>query len=152
MKVNELYLKALFCCCACDGEISQEEVNMIKELAENSILFQNIQVEDSLNKYISQINNQGKVFLKNYLSELSNTVISDDEQITLIDLVIKMIEADKRVLYSEIKFFKKIRSRISISDEQILLNLSGIEDYLLPDICTENKDFEDIGEFKQISF
>ncbi len=32
MKTNELYLKTLFCCCACDGEIAQEEVDMIKEL------------------------------------------------------------------------------------------------------------------------
>lgn len=35
MKTNELYLKTLFCCCACDGEIAQEEVDMIKELTEN---------------------------------------------------------------------------------------------------------------------
>lgn len=90
--------------------------------------------------------------MKDYLSELSNTVLSDDEQITLIDLAIKMIEADKQVLYSEVKFFKKIRSRITVSDEQILLKLSGIEGYLQPDICAENKDFEDVGGFKQISF
>ena len=140
MKTNELYLKTLFCCCACDGEIAQEEVDMIKELTENSTLFQEIQVEYSINEYVNQINSQGKAFLKDYLSELSNTVLSDDEQITLIDL------------YSEVKFFKKIRSRISISDEQILLKLSGIEDYLQPDICAENKDFEDVGGFKQISF
>ena len=42
MKINELYLKTLFCCCACDGEIAQEEVDMIKELTENSTLFQEI--------------------------------------------------------------------------------------------------------------
>ena len=129
MKTNELYLKTLFCCCACDGEIAQEEVDMIKELTENSTLFQEIQVEYSINEYVNQINSQGKAFLKDYLSELSNTVLSDDEQITLIDLAIKMIEADKQVLYSEVKFFKKIRSRITVSDEQILLKLSGIEDY-----------------------
>ena len=152
MKTNELHLKTLFCCCACDGEIAQEEVDMIKELTENSTLFQEIQVEYSINEYVNQINSQGKAFLKDYLSELSNTVLSDDEQITLIDLAIKMIEADKQVLYSEVKFFKKIRSRITVSDEQILLKLSGIEDYLQPDICAENKDFEDVGGFKQISF
>lgn len=64
MKTNELYLKTLFCCCACDGEIAQEEVGMIKELTENSTLFQDIQVEDSINEYVNQINNQGKTFVK----------------------------------------------------------------------------------------
>lgn len=38
MKTNELYLKTLFCCCACDGEIAQEEVGMIKELTENTTI------------------------------------------------------------------------------------------------------------------
>ena len=132
--------------------LSETLPDMIKELTENSTLFQEIQVEYSINEYVNQINSQGKAFLKDYLSELSNTVLSDDEQITLIDLAIKMIEADKQVLYSEVKFFKKIRSRITVSDEQILLKLSGIEDYLQPDICAENKDFEDVGGFKQISF
>ena len=37
MKTNELYLKTLFCCCACDGEIAQEEVDMIKELTAHPI-------------------------------------------------------------------------------------------------------------------
>lgn len=152
MKTNELYLKTLFCCCACDGEIAQEEVRMIKELTENNNCFQDIQVEDSINEYVNQINIQGKVFLKDYISELSNAVLSDDEQITLIDFAIKMIEADKQVLYSEIKFFKRIRNRLSVTNEQILSKLSSIEDYLLPDICSENKDLEDIGGFKPISF
>lgn len=53
MKTNELYLKTLFCCCACDGEIAQEEVDMIKELTENSTLFQEIQVEYSIKMSMS---------------------------------------------------------------------------------------------------
>ena len=35
MKTNELYLKTLFCCCACDGEIAQEEVDMINKYGGN---------------------------------------------------------------------------------------------------------------------
>ena len=152
MDTSELYLKTLFCCSACDGEITHEEVELIKGLTENNSLFQTIQVEDTLNEYVNQINEQGKTFLKDYLSELSNASLTDDEQISIIDLAIKMIEADNQVLYSEVKFFKKIRNRVSATDEQILSKLSGIDDYLLPDICAEDKDFEEVGGFKQISF
>lgn len=45
-----------------------------------------------------------------------------------------MIEADNHIEYAEAKFFKKIRSRLSISDEQILAQHPGKEDFLLPDI------------------
>ena len=67
-------------------------------------------------------------------------------------LAIKMIEADNQILYSEVKFFKKIRNRMSVSDESIIAKLPNSEDYLLPDIMAEEKDFEEVGNFAKISF
>ena len=74
------------------------------------------------------------------------------QQVKLIDLAIQMIEADNQILYSEVKFFKKIRNRLSVSDDYILEKLPDSEDYLLPDISCEDKDFEEVGNFEQISF
>lgn len=152
MNTNELYLKTLFCCSACDGEIAPEEVSLVKQLSLNDSTFEGLDVENILNAYIEKINGQGCIFLKDYLSEVANATLSDEEQVKLIELAIKMIEADNQILYSEVKFFKKIRNRLSVTNEQILSKLSSIEDYLLPDICSENKDFEDVGGFKPISF
>lgn len=152
MEANELYLKALFCCSACDGNIAQEEVSLVKGLSENDKSFEGMDVESILNTYVAQINEKGKLFIKDFLNELTQTKLKDMEQIKLVDLVIKMIEADNQILYSEVKFFKKIRNRLSISDDAILAELPNSEDYLLPDICPENKDFEEVGNFAQISF
>lgn len=152
MNTNELYLKTLFCCSACDGEIAPEEVSLVKQLSLNDSTFEGLDVENILNAYVEKINGQGCIFLKGYLSEVANATLSDEEQVKLIELAIKMIEADNQILYSEVKFFKKIRNRLSVTNEQILSKLSSIEDYLLPDICSENKDFEDVGGFKPISF
>lgn len=152
MNTNELYLKTLFCCSACDGEIAPEEVSLVKQLSLNDSTFEGLDIENILNAYVEKINEQGCIFLKDYLSEVTNATLSDEEQVKLIELAIKMIEADNQILYSEVKFFKKIRNRLSVTNEQILSKLSSIEDYLLPDICSENKDFEDVGGFKPISF
>lgn len=152
MKPNELYLKTLFCCSACDGEIAPEEVSLVKELALSDAIFANIDVENILNSYVEQINAKGNIFLKEYLSEVSNTPLSDEEQVKLVELAIKMIEADKQVLYSEIRFFKKIRNRLSVEDDAILKRLPDCEEYLLPDITSESKDFEELGNFARISF
>lgn len=151
METKELLLKTLFCCSACDGDIATEEVELVKTLAENFELFKDSDVEGILNTYVSEINEQGKTFLKNYLNELSETTLSEKEQLTLVDLAIKMIEADNVIQYSEVKFFKKIRNRLSISDEAILEILPNCEDYLLPDISAEDKDFEEVGNFAPIS-
>ena len=152
METKDLYLKTLFCCSACDGEIAPEEIALVKQLSLNDFTFEGIDVENILNTYVEHINEQGSIFLKDYLSEVANATLSDDEQVKLIELAIKMIEADNQVLYSEVKFFKKIRNRMSVSDERILAKLPNSEDYLLPDIISEEKDFEEVGNFAKISF
>lgn len=152
MYTNELFLKTLFCCSACDGDIAKEEVDLVKQLANNANLFSSLPIEETLNSYIAAINKHGKLFLRDYINEIIEANLSDKDQITLIDLAIKMIEADNVIQYSEVKFFKKIRNCLSISDDAILEQLPNCEDYLLPDISVESKDFEDVGYFAPISF
>ncbi len=151
MGKDELLLKTLFCCSACDGIIAKEEVELVKNLTDSVRLFNSLNVEDTLNSYISEINTQGKGFLKDFLVQLSDAELTDDEQVQLIEMAIKMIEADNQILYSEVKFFKKIRAALSVSDEIILESLPSAEDYLLPDVISEDKDFEEVGDFKPIS-
>lgn len=142
MTTNELLLKTLFCCSACDGEIAPEEVELIKNVIAGNEIFAGLDIEALLNNYVEQINREGQNFLKRYLCEVADGTLSDNDQITLVDLAVKMIEADNQILYSEVKFFKKIRRRLSVSDESILAALPQTEDYLLPDIMVDEKDDE----------
>ena len=140
METKEIYLKTLFCCCACDGKIAPEEIELIKTIVSRGCVFKNEDIEMPLNEYIREINQQGKAFLNGYLDELSDCELSDDEQLTLVELAINMLEADNQVVYSEVVFFKKIRARLSITDEKILAKLPDKEDYFLPDIMSDNKE------------
>lgn len=127
-------MKTMFCCMACDGDIAQEEIDFLKEIAMQTPMFEGIEVEDLLNTYVSAINKKGSLFLRKYLNELSEAYLTTEEELQIVELSIKMIEADNRIEYSEVKFFKKIRLRLSISDEQILGQHPDKEDFLLPDI------------------
>lgn len=140
MNNSELFLKTLFCCSACDGDIAQEEINLVKNVTAGNVLFEDINVEERLNQYIESINSIGQKFLKEYLYELDESAMSEEEQLTLLELAIKMIEADNQILYSELKFFKKIRQHLNIADDVILNRLPQSEEYLLPDIASEDKD------------
>lgn len=131
---QELYLKTMFCCMACDGDIAPEEIDVLKKLAEQMAIFQELDVENLLNTYVAGINQKGAAFLRKYLNELSEEELTPDEELQIVELAIKMIEADNRIEYSEVKFFKKIRFRLSVSDEQILAQHPDKEDFLLPDI------------------
>ena len=147
MKTNELYLKTAFCCMACDGDIATEEIELIKEyVAAHPALFADIDIEQTLNIYINAINRSGAHFLMAYIDELANDTLSENEKLEIIRLAISIIEADKNIEYSEVSFFKRIRTQFrTLSDEQILNILPGREIFMLPD---NNEDKYDFGDFK----
>lgn len=79
-------------------------------------------------------------------------VLNETEQLLLVSLAIKAIEADNRIEYAEVKFFKKIRSRLTVSDEAILAEHPDKEDFLLPDISiAEAPQWDDNIHFSQIT-
>lgn len=152
MTKEELYLKTIFCCIACDGNIATEEVDMVRDLCAKDRIFHNLDSEVYLNSWITEINEQGGAFLQTYLKEINSVELNEQEQLLLVSLAIKAIEADNSIEYAEVKFFKKIRSKLTISDEAILAEHPDKEDFLLPDInITEIPQWDDSTHFSQIS-
>lgn len=152
MTKEELYLKTIFCCIACDGNIATEEVDMVRDLCAKDKIFHNLDSEEYLNSWITEINEQGGAFLQTYLKEINSVELNEQEQLLLVSLAIKAIEADNSIEYAEVKFFKKIRSKLTISDEAILAENPYKEDFLLPDInITEIPQWDDSTHFSQIS-
>lgn len=149
---NEIYLLTAFVCSACDGSIAAEELELVNNLARRTNLFDGLDIEDKLNSYVAQINQNGRSFINDYISILSATDLSEEEQLNIIDVAIRIIESDAKIEYSEIKFFKKLRKALSIPDDRILDKMPEIEDYLLPDIQTQEFIFEASTKFKTIDF
>lgn len=160
METNELYLKTAFSCMACDGEIAAEELGLVKQYANSSTLFEGLDIERKLNKFVDEINDQGQSFLAGYISEVANAKLSEEQELNLARIAIKMIEVDNKIEYSEISFFKRIRSKLSVTDEKLLDIFKDetmfdkfpeveLEDFLLPDIMV-NDDIELHVSFQNI--
>lgn len=152
MDIKEIYLLTAFVCAACDGEIAPEEVALVKQLCDKSTLFGDLDVEAKLNEYVSAINEHGMRFINNFLRILEDTDLTQEEQLEVVKIAINMIEADGQILYSEVKFFKKLRPCLNISDEAILGELPDKEDYLLPDIRVNDFTLDDDIQFAEINF
>ena len=152
MTKKELYLKTVFCCIACDGDIAEEEIRLIRELGTKDKLFNDMDTEKYINAWINEINKRGSMFLQNYLNEIATEDLNEKEQLLLVSLAFNAIEADNRIEYSEVKFFKKIRSRLSINDEIILGKFPNKEDFLLPDLkVAELPMWDENIQFNQIT-
>ena len=150
MKTSEIYLLTAFVCSACDGDIAPREIALLKDWSDKSELFGDIDVEAKLNEYVESINKHGNRFIKEFLLVLASNDFTEEEQLQIIRVAIEMIEADGLILYSEVKFFKKLRSYLSISDDAILNVLPDKEDYLLPDIKTSDFIFDEDIKFTEI--
>lgn len=152
MKTSEIYLLTAFVCSACDGDIAPKEIALLKDWSEKSNLFGEIDVEAKLNEYVEAINKYGNSFINDFLLLLEEYNLSIDEQKEVIRIAIEMIETDGLILYSEVKFFKRLRSYLSISNEEILASMPDKEDYLLPDIKTSDYIFDEEIKFAEITF
>lgn len=135
---DKLLLKTAFCCMASDGNIDKREIALIKSMCEKSTLFKDFNFLEEINSLVSKINTRGKEFISYYFDLLGKSNLSENEELTLIDFVIQTIKADEKIEYSEIKFFKNIRHRLKIDDENILAVFPEIEQYLEEDIITES--------------
>lgn len=139
MELNELLLKTAFACMSCDGEIAAEEVDVLKQMAQNKHLFGDIDINKELDRLVQEININGKIFLKQYLLSLSELTLTEDEELKIADVAVQTIRSDNKIEYSEIKFFKVIRSNLkNVSDNKLLETIEGIdENYLAQDIKTD---------------
>jgi len=135
---QKLLLKTAFSCMACDGVIDPKEVDLIKDLATNDNLFGELNLQNEIESLTNEINTKGQDFLRNYFHILKVSDLENDEQIAIIDTALKTIKADEKIEYSEIKFFKIIRSKLKISNNEILKKMPDIEEYLEQDIISES--------------
>lgn len=125
---DELLLKTAFCCMASDGEIAQEEIDTIQKLCQREEILKKMDFQNEIKRFVEEINKQGMQFIKNYLDELEKTLLTEQENINLLNIVFEVIFADGKVEYSEVKFFRNIRIRLSISDEEIEKNFANTPD------------------------
>lgn len=135
---DKLLLKTAFCCMASDGNIDKREITLIKSMCEKSRLFKDFNFQEEINSLVSKINTRGKEFISYYFELLGKSTLTEQEELTLIDFAIQTIKADEQIEYSEIKFFKNIRHRLKVSDNNILAVFPDIEQFLEEDIVTES--------------
>ena len=135
---EKILLKTAFCCLASDGNIDKREIDLIQSIFANFEQYKDLNLQDKINSFIKIYNEKGKEFFTNYFDLLKDASFSSEEELGIIDVAIRTIQADDLIEYSEIKFFKIIRHHLKATDSQILEKFPDIEIFLEEDIATES--------------
>lgn len=140
---------------ACDGEIAQEEIDLIKSYRDKSHLFDGLDLENRIDEYLQRLKEESIEFFHSLINEITNQNLTTEEEQNIARVSVDMIEADKKVEYSEIAFFKKIRKVLKSSNEVLLEALP--ESKILPDKeiyvtsdISEDNPFEWKSDLKEI--
>lgn len=125
MKSNEFQdflFKSAVMVMSCDGEIAQSEIDELENIISNEIYLLGYKHHEPLKLHIDEIRTNGKDAINKFLEELSRTDLSPKQELILVEVLIKMIEADSIIQPSEIKFFQLVKSKLKTSEESLIIH------------------------------
>lgn len=128
---QELLLKSAVSVIACDGSIDETEISEIRNMAENEIYFMGYDFEQPLSKNLNYIKEKGANAINEYLNEVANADLNDNQELLLIEVLIRAIESDERVEPNEIKFLQMVKSKLRTNEETIITKFPKQMNYLI---------------------
>jgi uncharacterized tellurite resistance protein B-like protein len=116
---------------ACDGNIADEEVNEIKNIVANEIYFMGYDFEEPLKNNIDNIKTNGKGAINQYLQEIGTSDLNEHQEILLVEVLLRMIQADTKVEESELKFLQMVKSKLKTDEQTLIVKFPHQIDYLI---------------------
>ena len=94
---KEFLFKSAVMAMACDGDIAETEIAEIKNIVANEIYFMGYDFEEPLKNNIDNIKANGKGAINQYLQEIGTNNLNEHQEILLIEVLLRIIEADNDV-------------------------------------------------------
>lgn len=127
---------------ACDGEIADSELDELKRIIENEIYLLGYEYEAPLKNLVESIKANGKSSINQYLKEFDALTLSPKQELILVEILIRMIEADSIIQPSEVMFLQLVKSKLKTSEESLIVKFPKQINYLLdPNKFGLNKEF-----------
>ena len=116
---------------ACDGDIADEKLNEIKQIVANEIYFMGYDFEEPLKSNIEYIKLNGKNAINQYLQEIATNELNENQEILLVEVLLKMIQADAKVEESELKFLQMAKSKLKTDEQTLIVKFPHQIEYLM---------------------
>ena len=91
----------------------------MKEIDKNTTYFKDVDLSDELDFLVTQVKTEGKKIVKSLLNTLRVTKLSMVQELLILEVALRMINADNKVEENEIKFLNLLRSKLDVENEII---------------------------------
>jgi len=124
---QRLLFRTAFCVMACDGHIDQKEIDEIKKMEQSSAYFTGIDLSDELNELLDDLKEKGKHIIDELLSDMEMLELSTIQELLMLEVSLRIVNADNKEDENEIKFIKLLRSKLKVYNEFIRERFGLIE-------------------------
>lgn len=128
-ELQRLLFRTAFCVMACDGHIDEREIKEIRLMDKSAQYFQGIDLSDELEQLLSILQKKGKHIVDELFDTISKVKLSTVQELLVLEVALRMVNADERLDENEIKFMRYLRSKLNVHNE-IIHDRFGIIDYL----------------------
>jgi uncharacterized tellurite resistance protein B-like protein len=128
---QEFLLKSAVTVMACDGHIDSNEIQEIRNMAESEIYFLGYDITLPLATNIAYIKEHGTTAVNEYLSSIPGVRLNSHQELLLIEVLIRTIEADSKIEETEIKFLQMVKSKLTTTEETIITKFPKQINYLI---------------------
>jgi uncharacterized tellurite resistance protein B-like protein len=118
-KFQTLLLETVICSIACDGDIDDREIAELHKMINQAQYFKGLDVNEFLDKMIISVRNDGRAFLGDYFRRLQDAELSPMQELLVLEVVLRIIQADERLDDNEIAFLHLVRSNLNVHNEII---------------------------------
>ena len=142
MKTNDfqkLLFQSAVSVMAIDGEIHDKEIEEIKSIVKSTAYFLDFEFEKELENNIINIKQKGKEAINQYLITLSDSQLNEKQEVILIEVLLRIMEADEKFEDNEVKFLHMVKSKLKTTEEVLVMKFPKQIDHLI--------DFNNYGSF-----
>ena len=117
---KKILFKVAFCSMACDGDIDKREIDELKIIDKKTSYFAEIDLSDELKQLVDDFKNKGAKVIEELFELLRNTKLNPIQELLVLEVALRIVNADERIDENEIKFVNFLRSKLDLHDEVIL--------------------------------
>ena len=116
---KKLLFKTAFCVMACDGSIDKMEIQELKKIDSSTTYFSDIDLSDELDHLIDDLKNKNIKIVKNLFDSLRENKLTISQELLVLEITMRIINADNVIDENEVRFLKLIRSKLELGNEII---------------------------------
>ena len=116
---KKLLFKVAFCTMACDGHIHKKEIEELEIIDKKTSFFESIDLSDELSQLINVFKSKGTKVIEELFITLRETKLNSIQELIVLEVALRIINADEKHDENEIKFIHLLRSKLELHDETI---------------------------------